>query len=101
MSEEEEGYINNIKDLSRALDLNPTRSDLEREIQKAVYKGTSCGACARLDHLGVTFGSIIEGYDECATERVLLWGEFTPEMMWLALTEIEQQVDEIIAEHNQ
>lgn len=62
---------------------------------KAIYKGTDCGAWLEVvDGQSIRLGSIVEGCDQGATPRVLVW-PFKAEAFWGALTEIEQEVDKI------
>jgi hypothetical protein len=49
-------------------------SELERKIDRAVYKGTDCGAWVRFDERGIVVGSIVEGSDAEFSERIDLTG---------------------------
>lgn len=49
-------------------------SELERRIDRAVYKGTDCGAWVLFDEKGIVVGSIVEGSDAEFSERIDLTG---------------------------
>lgn len=46
----------------------------ESQIDRALYKGTNCGAYVKFDHLGVLVGSIVEGSDAEFLDRLDLSG---------------------------
>jgi hypothetical protein len=43
---------------------------LVSRIDKAIYKGTGCGAWVRFDELGIMVGTIVEGSDAEYSERI-------------------------------
>ena len=49
-------------------------SELECKIDRAVYKGTDCGAWVLFDEKGIVVGSIVEGSDAEFSERIDLTG---------------------------
>ena len=70
-------------------------------IEKAVYRGTDCGAWVKFsmrEH-SVTFGSIVEGADAEATPVTLQW-PFGPCAIEDALQAVENSADEIWHEWN-
>ena len=46
----------------------------EHRINKAIYKGTSCGAWVKFDEEGIMVGTIVEGSDAEHSERIDLTG---------------------------
>jgi hypothetical protein len=46
----------------------------EKAIDRAIYKGTDCGAWARFDAEGCIVGTIVEGSDAEYSERVSITG---------------------------
>jgi hypothetical protein len=64
--------------------------------EKAVYKGTDCGAWIERTACpeGVRVGSIVEGAEQCAEPISLTW-PFTEAQFWEALQDIENQCEEI------
>lgn len=89
--------INNLNDLAESMGINikQSRDKIKRLIEKSVYKGTSCGAWITFTMAGVRVGSIVEGTDVCTETRSFVWGKFTDVEFWNALTQIEEQADEI------
>ena len=48
--------------------------NLESRIDKAIFKGTNCGAWVRFDELGIMVGTIVEGSDAEYSERIDISG---------------------------
>lgn len=48
--------------------------EAEQRIDRAVYKGTDCGAWVKFDEQGIVVGSIVEGSDAEFSERIDLKG---------------------------
>ena len=64
-------------------------------VQKAIYKGTSCGAWIEpIGNTGVTVGSIVEGVD-WGTETHSLHYPFRESDLWSALEKVEAEANEI------
>lgn len=62
---------------------------------RALYKATSCGAWLALSENDlISMGSIVEGVEQCATDRHLRW-PFTAEEFWACAKALEDEVDEI------
>ena len=59
---------------SCGLEFKGSISELERRIDRAVYKGTDCGAWVLFDEKGIVVGSIVEGSDAEFSERIDLTG---------------------------
>ena len=72
-------------------------SDIVSKIQRAVYKGTECGAWVQFDEKGIMVGSIVEGSDAEFSKRIDLSGvdisdegsTLLNERFWAALDEID------------
>ena len=65
-------------------------SDPVHRLEKAIFKGTDCGAWIEFTETGLAVGSIVEGSDVSCTTQTLIWtGEENVEK-WLdqALKEI-------------
>lgn len=80
-----------------------TGPDAARRIDRAVYKGTQCGAWVRFDEKGIMVGSIVEGSDAEFAERINLEGidpqtegaaEELNRRFWAALDYIEDAAEE-------
>ena len=63
-------------------------------IEKAIYKGTDCGAWIGYEDDGVKLGSIVEGVEE-TTETHFLAYPFEASDFWNALERIEEEAGEI------
>ena len=64
------------------------------ELEKAVFKGTTCGAYVVSEAGQVVVGSIVEGVDY-GTENHILVYPFTLSDFWSALEEVELEAEEI------
>ena len=81
----------------------PINKDAAKLIDRAVYKGTSCGAWVQFDEKGIMVGTIVEGSDAEYSERIDLSGiEIDDEgerllnaRFWAALKRCEQFADEV------
>lgn len=69
-----------------------------RSLEKAIYKGTSCGAaCRSLDtNDGVIIGSIVEGVDGDGTQYYELRFPFDIETFWDIVQAVENEANEIM-----
>jgi hypothetical protein len=80
--------------------------DEPERIDRAVYKGTSCGAWVRFDEKGIAVGTIVEGSDAEFSKRIDLSGIDTDEAgeaelnrrFWAALQMCEDFADEVWAD---
>lgn len=54
--------------------LSGDEENLVSRIEKAIYKGTDCGAWVRFDELGIMVGTIVEGSDAEYSERIDISG---------------------------
>ncbi len=87
-----------LRAIADPLGIAPT----EKDIEKAVYKGTNCGAWVKFDELGCIIGTIVEGSDAEYSERIPLDGIDTDEAgeaefnrrFWEALTRAEDFANE-------
>jgi hypothetical protein len=79
-----------------------------KKIDRAVYKGTDCGAWVQFDSDGVVIGSIVEGSEAEYSERIDLDGiepsdegaELLNERFWAALDRCEEFCEEAWNETN-
>jgi hypothetical protein len=64
--------IRNITDLADYVGVNAVRTHaaVEQRLQRAIYKGTDCGAWIRCWENEVVIGSIVEGSDAEFTESM-------------------------------
>jgi len=82
------GKIKSVKDLA-----NEVGVEVEG-IERAIYKGTDCGAWINLKVDCVETGSIVEGVEQC-TQTYTLEYPFSAEEFWSALECVEHEADEI------
>jgi hypothetical protein len=66
------------------------RYEVERHIQKAIYKGTDCGAWVAFSPEGVQVGSIVEGSDCEIYGDKLEWG-FKMTAFWDAIEDVNHR----------
>jgi len=66
----------------------------EAVAQKAVYKGTACGAYLEFKDDSVVVGSIVEGVDYGTQAHVMKY-PFGEDDFWSALTVVESEAQEI------
>jgi hypothetical protein len=87
-----------------------TGPDAAQRIDRAVYKGTQCGAWVRFDEKGIMVGAIIEGTDAELAERVNLEGinpqvegveEELNRRFWAAVNNVENAANEIWDEYQE
>jgi hypothetical protein len=71
-------------------------------LEKAIYKGTSCGAACRSlkTNDGVIIGSIVEGVDGDGTEYHELRFPFDIEDFWDIVQLVEEEADAIMYENS-
>lgn len=64
--------IRNITDLADYVGVNAvgTHAEVEQRLQRAIYKGTDCGAWIRCWETEVVIGTIVEGSDAEFTESM-------------------------------
>lgn len=67
--------------------------------EKAVYKGTECGAWIKFEDDGVTVGSIVKGSDDEVTRDKLLY-PFEEKEFWDNLDDINSEACELWEEAN-
>jgi hypothetical protein len=80
-----------------------------KDIDRAIYKGTACGAWVRFDADGIKVGTIVEGSDAEFSKRIDLTGvdmsdkgeKLLCERFWAAVQEAEDFSDEVWAELGQ
>jgi hypothetical protein len=100
-----------IETIAKSCGFKGTEPDLAKPnhgIDRAVYKGTSCGAWVRFDSEGVMVGTIVEGSDAEFSERIDLTGidiseegeTILLERFWDAVQQCEDFADEAWAERN-
>jgi len=86
--------VNNYKELVEDI---IGEEDFER-FQKAIYKGTSCGAsCQKIDN-GVRIGSIVEGVDGDGTQYYDLTFPFDTKDFWDRMSDVEREAEELFNE---
>lgn len=73
-------------------------SELRRKIDRAIYKGTDCGAWVRFDEKGIIVGTIVEGRNEEYVERIQLPQDDDPQELckrfWAAIENCENFAEE-------
>ena len=80
--------VNNYDELYKAVGVED-----QNGLDRAVYKGTNCGAsCQKVEH-GVMIGSIVEGVDGDGTEYHTLTFPFTMKKFWETLQAVEDEAD--------
>lgn len=88
-----------IEAIAKTIGIEP---DAKR-IDRAIYKGTACGAWVRFDEKGIMVGTIVEGSDAEFSKRIDLTGidtdeageKLLAERFWAALQEAEDFSDEV------
>ena len=65
-----------IETIAKSFGVDPTAhgKDTARLLDRALYKGTDCGAWVKFDAEGILVGSIVEGSDAEFSERVDVTG---------------------------
>jgi hypothetical protein len=72
----------------------------QKGLEKAIYKGTTCGASCTEIEGGVLVGSIVEGVDGDGTEYHKLLFPFSLGDFWEVVQNVEDEATEIWEEHN-
>lgn len=85
--------VNNIQELADQVGTNV------EGLEKAIYKGTDCGAWIRQEENSVVMGSIVEGSD-AETETFTLTFPFEMDTFWKTLQIIEDEADMLWHEAN-
>lgn len=89
--------ITNLEDLCVEVGYGYDGSDPAYSIkllEKAIYKGTECGAWIECLDNGVRMGSIVEGAEECTGVSVLEY-PFSEDDFWDSLSDIEIEATQI------
>jgi len=81
-----------IEAIAKSIGIEP---DPEK-INRAVYKGTSCGAWVKFDEEGILVGTIVEGSDAEFSKRIQLSDneKLLCERFWAAIQECEDFAEE-------
>lgn len=85
-----------LETIGRSMGL-ATEECVEWRIEKALYKGTQCGAWVKFDEHGVVVGTIVEGSDAEYAERVGFVLEDDASLVsnfWLAVERCERFAEE-------
>jgi len=90
--------INNLRELFQEV-CSTSETDVHEDrmksrMDKAIYRGTECGAWISHRHAGVAVGSIVEGCDHDTEVHELLY-PFDKKDFWGKLEEVEQEVTSI------
>ena len=88
--------INNYEELYKILGVKDHHS-----FEKAIYRGTSCGASCQKIEGGIKVGSIVEGMDGDGTQYHNLTFPFETKEFWDKLQEVEDEAEMLWREHNE
>jgi hypothetical protein len=91
--------INSANDICSCLigETYETEERAQAIVQKAIFKGTACGASIRFFDDRIEVSSIVEGSDATTSIHKLNY-PFEYKALWERLDRVEEEVDEIISE---